>query len=118
MNTRIIATETPEDTPTFEVTDQAVYELHMHGWEPPAGQEFHVIHKTPAGNWEELHIFPRTRQSTSLPTQDELELVILSRIAGRLDHKNHGTLGDTADAVVKAAGDAAEAILDILGSNQ
>lgn len=118
MNTRIIATETPEDHPTFEVTPQAVYELHMHGWEPPAGQEFHVTFQRATGTWEELHIPARPRQRTSLPTQDELELVILSRIAGRLDHKNHGTLGDTADAVVKAAGDAAEAILDILGATQ
>lgn len=47
-------------------------------------------------------------------THHQLETVILERIAARLDNQSL-TIEGKGDAIVKAAGDAAEAILDMLG---
>lgn len=122
MSIRITTAVVPGTDNRLHLTDLAVAELWKHGWEPPAGKEYRVKY------WDydertmtELHIPARTRQTTSLPTAEQLELVILQRIAARLDFtelpKLTGGL-ETGHAVVEAAGDAAEAILDILGGTQ
>jgi hypothetical protein len=113
MNTRIITENTPEDWPTFEVTNAAVIQLWQHGWEPPAVQSYDIT--TPDGG--RLIIPQRTRQRTAPPTHAEIALTINARIQARMLLAG-STADDVVDALTKGVMDAAEAIQDLYGDTQ
>lgn len=115
MSIRITTMNHPHNDPHFVVHDLAVAELWKHGWEPPAGKEYHVRYwDQDQRTMTELHIPARLAQATATPTAEQIESIILQRLAARLDLVGI-TSAHTGCAVVQAAGDAAEAIRDLLG---
>ena len=116
MTIHINADREPGGDDTLRVSDNAVAQLFLHGWEPPAGNAYNVEYDD-HGRTEHLFIPIRQRQATAPPTHAEIALTIAARIHARLK-----LTGTTAEEVIEAHGkgiqDAAEAIQDLYGSTR
>lgn len=118
MNIRITTQETSESHPGFAISDHAVAQLFMHGWEPPAGCSYDLAYWDPEQHATvKLKIPARTRQATAAPTHQQIVDTILARIEERMK-LGGGLEGNFAHSYQKGIQDAAEAIQDLYGSNQ
>lgn len=115
MQKRVILRESPEDFPPFTITDEATLALWNAGWTPPANQAIDIV----VG--DTILIIPKRNyiSEAAIPTAHQLEMAILQRLASRLDleelTKTSPNGLENGAAIVLAAGDAAEAILDLMG---
>ena len=95
MTTRILAVDAPTTRPALEISAAASNALKAHGWNPPPAQPH-----------------------PELVTHHQIELTILQRLAARLEPLGETTDPDISKVIVQAAGDAAEAILDLIGASR